>query len=179
VRRAVAIVLGLLAVAACSSGAGPRGPERELPETITVSSPAFPPQAAIPVRYTCAGEEVSPPLTWSKVPDGTAELALVVDDPDAPGGTYVHWVVAHLGPGQGGLAEGALPAGATQLRNSAGEAAWAGPCPPEGPAHHYRFTVYALARRVEVAAGADPADTIAAIEQAATARGRLVATFAR
>jgi Raf kinase inhibitor-like YbhB/YbcL family protein len=177
VRRLLAA--GLLAVAACSSGAGPRGPERELPETMAVSSPALRPQAPIPVPYTCAGEEVSPPLTWSKVPDGTAELALVVDDPDAPGGTYVHWVVVHLDPAPGGLVEGALPQGATQLRNSAGEAAWAGPCPPESPAHHYRFTVCALARRVEVAADADPADAIAAIEQAATARGRLVATFAR
>jgi len=177
VRRLLAV--GLLAVAACSSGGGSRGPERELPETMTVSSPAFPPEAAIPVRFTCSGAEVSPPLIWSKIPEGTAELALVVDDPDAPGGTYVHWVVAHLDPKQGGLAEGALPAGATQLRNSAGEAAWAGPCPPEGPAHHYRFTVYALGKRVEVAADADPADAIAAIERDATARGRLVGTFAR
>jgi Raf kinase inhibitor-like YbhB/YbcL family protein len=177
VRRAIA--LGLLAVAACSSGAAPRGPERELPETLAVSSPAFAAQGSIPVRFTCAGEEVSPPLSWSKVPPGTAELALVVDDPDAPGGTYVHWVVAHLDPGRGGLAEGAPPPGATQLRNSAGKAAWTGPCPPKGPAHHYRFTVYALARRLEVAADAGPADAVAAIERAATARGRLVATFAR
>jgi Raf kinase inhibitor-like YbhB/YbcL family protein len=109
----------------------------------------------------------------------TAEVALVVDDPDAPGGTYVHWVVTHLDPKQGGLPEGSLPAGAVQLRNSAGKAAWAGPCPPKGAAHHYRFTVYALSRRVEVAADAKPADTVAAIEQAATARGRLVGTFSR
>jgi Raf kinase inhibitor-like YbhB/YbcL family protein len=177
VRRLLAA--GLLALAACSSGGGMRGPERELPETLAVSSPAFPPGGAIPARFTCSGEEVSPPLTWSKVPDGTAELALVVDDPDAPGGTYVHWVVAHLDPGQGGLAEGTLPAGAAQFPNSAGEAAWAGPCPPGGPEHHYRFTVYALGRRVEIAAGAEPADAVAAIEQAATARGRLVGTFSR
>jgi Raf kinase inhibitor-like YbhB/YbcL family protein len=177
VRRALA--LGLLAVAACSSGGGPRGPERDLPETMAVTSPAFPPDGAIPARFTCSGEDVSPPLVWSKVPEGAAELALVVDDPDAPGGTYVHWVVAHLDPELGGLAEGALPAGAAELRNSAGEAAWAGPCPPEGPAHHYRFTVYVLTRRVEVTADAEPADAIAAIEQAATARGRLVGTFAR
>jgi Raf kinase inhibitor-like YbhB/YbcL family protein len=177
VRRALA--LGLLVVAACSSGGERRGPERELPETLAVSSPAFPPGGAIPARFTCSGEGVSPPLAWSKVPEDAAELALVVDDPDAPGGTYVHWVVAHLDPGRRGLAEGALPAGATQLRNSAGEAAWAGPCPPEGPAHHYRFTVYALRRRAEVAAEAAAPDAVAAIEQAATARGRLVGTFSR
>jgi Raf kinase inhibitor-like YbhB/YbcL family protein len=177
VRRLLAA--GLLALAACSSGGGSRGPERELPETMTVTSPAFPPKAAIPVRFTCSGGQVSPPLIWSRVPEGTAELALVVDDPDAPAGTYVHWVVAHLDPKQGGLPEGSLPAGATQLRNSAGKAAWTGPCPPKGSTHHYRFTVYALPRRLKVAADADPADAITAIEQAASARGRLVGTFAR
>ena len=176
-RRLLAV--GLLALTACSSEGGSRGPERELPETLAVTSPAFAPEGAIPARFTCSGDEVSPPLVWSKIPEGAAELALVVDDPDAPGGTYVHWVVAHLDPKQGGLAEGAVPAGATQLRNSAGEAAWAGPCPPEGPVHHYRFTVYALGRRVEVAADAKPAAAIAAIEEAATARGRLVGTFSR
>lgn len=173
------LALGLVAVAACSSGGEPRGPERDLPETLAVSSPAFPPDGAIPARFTCSGEEVSPPLRWSRVPRGAAELALVVDDPDAPGGTYVHWVVAHLDPGEDGLAEGAVPAGATQLRNSAGGATWAGPCPPAGPAHHYRFTVYALPRRVEVAADTGPAAAVAAIEEAATARGRLVGTFSR
>jgi Raf kinase inhibitor-like YbhB/YbcL family protein len=177
VRRLLA--LALLALAACSSGGERRGPERELPERLAVTSPAFPPDGAIPARYTCSGEEVSPPLAWSKVPAGAAELALVVDDPDAPGGTYVHWVVVHLDPAVDRLAEGRLPAGATQLRNSAGEAAWAGPCPPGGPPHHYRFTVYALGRRVEVPADAEPADAVAAIEAAATARGRLVGTFSR
>jgi Raf kinase inhibitor-like YbhB/YbcL family protein len=177
VRRLLALCL--LALAACSSGGERRGPERELPERLTVTSPAFPPDGAIPARYTCSGEEVSPPLAWSKVPAGAAELALVVDDPDAPGGTYVHWVVVHLDPATDRLAEGRLPAGATQLRNSAGKPAWAGPCPPGGAPHHYRFTVYALGSRVNVSADAEPADAVAAIEAAATARGRLVGTFSR
>jgi Raf kinase inhibitor-like YbhB/YbcL family protein len=168
-----------LGVAACSSGGEALGPERDLPETITVTSSAFPAGGPIPARFTCDGQEVSPPLGWSGVPDGTAELALVVDDPDAPGGTYVHWVVAHLDPGPRQLAEGAVPLGAAELANSAGESAYAGPCPPDGPAHHYRFTLYALPRRVELAADAEPAEAIAAIEQAATARGRLIGTFAR
>jgi Raf kinase inhibitor-like YbhB/YbcL family protein len=178
-RRLLAAAL-LLGLAACSRGGG-RGParERDLPQTLTVSSRAFAAGAAIPARYTCAGRDTSPPLAWSRPPAGTAELALVVDDPDAPGGTFVHWVVAHLDPAAGGLAEGAVPRGALQLPGSSGKAAWTGPCPPAGPAHHYRFTVYALARRVQVAAGAKPADSVAAIEAAATARGRLVATFGR
>jgi Raf kinase inhibitor-like YbhB/YbcL family protein len=159
-------------VAACASEDGLRGPERDLPETITVTSTSFPPCETIPARFTCDSQEVSPQLGSSGVPAGTVELALLVDDPDAPGGTYVHWVVAHLDPG-------AVSPGATELPNSAGEPAYAGPCPPGGPAHHYRFTLYALPQRVDLAADAAPADTIAAIERAATARGRLTATYAR
>jgi Raf kinase inhibitor-like YbhB/YbcL family protein len=165
-------LVALAGVTACSSGGGSRGPERDLPETITVTSGSFPAGGSIPARFTCDGQEVSPQLGWSGVPAGTAELALVVDDPDAPGGTYVHWVVAHLDPG-------AVSPGATELPNSAGEPAYAGPCPPGGPAHHYRFTLYALPQRVDLAADAAPANTIAAIERAATARGRLTATYAR
>jgi Raf kinase inhibitor-like YbhB/YbcL family protein len=176
-RRALAAAL-LAGLAACSGGGGTRVPERQVPETMTMTSRAFPAGGPIPARYTCAGQGVSPPLAWSRAPAGSAELALVVDDPDAPGGTFVHWVVAHLDPAARGLAEGAAPPG-RQLANSAGRRAWSGPCPPGGAAHHYRFTVYALARRVQVAADAKPADSVAAIEAAATARGRLVGTFRR
>jgi hypothetical protein len=87
------LVLGLAGLAACSSGAGTPRAERALPEPITVSSPAFPAGAAIPQRLTRDGDNRSPPLAWSGVPPGTVELAVVVDDPDAPRGTYVHWVV--------------------------------------------------------------------------------------
>jgi Raf kinase inhibitor-like YbhB/YbcL family protein len=173
------LVLGLAGLAACSSGGGAPREERALPQRITVSSPAFKAGAAIPERFTCEGENVSPPLAWSGVAAGTAEVALVVDDPDAPRGTYVHWVLVGLGPATAGLAEGAVPAGARQLPNSAGDAAWTGPCPPGGPAHHYRFTVYALRQEPEVADDADPETSVGAIEAAATARGRLVGTFGR
>jgi len=171
--------IGMAGLAACSShGAAPRE-ERALPERIAVSSPAFAAGAAIPPRFTCEGENLSPPLAWSGVAAGTAEVALVVDDPDAPGGTYVHWVVVGLDPAQAQLAEGAAPPGARQLPNSAGSAAYTGPCPPGGPAHHYRFTVYALEHPAEVAGDADPETAVQAIEAAASARGRLVATFGR
>jgi Raf kinase inhibitor-like YbhB/YbcL family protein len=173
------LMVGLAGLAACSSGGGAPRTERALPERITVSSPAFKAGAAIPERFTCEGENVSPPLAWSGVAAGTAEVALVVDDPDAPRGTYVHWVVTGLDPAGGRLAEGAVPPGARQLPNSGGSADWTGPCPPGGPAHHYRFTVYALQRPPEVAGDADPEAAVEAIEAAATARGRLVATFGR
>ena len=173
------VVVGLVMLAGCSSGGGESITERDLPEQITVSSTAFDAGGPIPRRYTCAGEDLSPPLRWSGVPDGTAGIALVVDDPDAPGGTYVHWLLVGLDPATGGLAEGAVPAGARQLPNSAGDAAWTGPCPPGGPAHHYRFTVYALREQPRVAGDAGPGAAVEAIEAAATARGRLVGTFSR
>jgi Raf kinase inhibitor-like YbhB/YbcL family protein len=173
------VLVALVGLAACSSGGGGPREERAMPEGIRVSSPAFAAGGAIPKRFTCEGENVSPPLAWSGVAAGTAEVALVVDDPDAPRGTFVHWVVVGLDPDQGTLAEGAVPAGARQLPNSAGSAAYTGPCPPGGPAHHYRFTVYALGRPPEVAGDAKPEAAVQAIEAAATARGRLVATFGR
>jgi Raf kinase inhibitor-like YbhB/YbcL family protein len=173
------LVAGLVALAACSSGGGVSVAERDLPERITVSSAAFAAGGTIPRRFTCAGEDLSPPLRWSGVPEGTAGVALVVDDPDAPRGTYVHWVVVGIDPATERLAEGAVPAGARQLPNSAGKAAWTGPCPPGGPAHHYRFTVYALRQEPEVAGDAGPAAAVEAIEAAATARGRLVGMFGR
>jgi len=173
------LVLGLAGLAACSSGGDAPRPERALPERITVSSPAFAAGAAIPRRFTCQGENLSAPLGWSGVPAGTVEVALVVDDPDAPRRTYVHWVVVGIDPARTELAEGAVPPGARQVSNSAGTAAYTGPCPPGGPPHHYRFTVYALQHKPGVAGDASPEAAIEAIEAAAVARGRLVGMFGR
>jgi Raf kinase inhibitor-like YbhB/YbcL family protein len=178
-RWMLVLMVGLVGLAACSSGGGEPRAEHDLPERIRVSSAAFADGAAIPPRFTCKGENVSPPLRWSGVPEGTAGIALVVDDPDAPRGTFVHWVLTGLDPASDGLAEGAVPAGARQLPNSDKKAGWTGPCPPGGPAHHYRFTVYALRQQPEVAGDADPEAAVGAIEAAATARGRLVGTFGR
>jgi Raf kinase inhibitor-like YbhB/YbcL family protein len=173
------LVLSLTGLAACSSGDGQPRPERALPEPITISSPAFTAGSPIPVQFTCDGDNLSPPLRWSGVPTGTAEVALVVDDPDAPRGTYVHWIVVGLDPTSTKLAEATVPPGVRQARNSAGKAAYTGPCPPDGPAHHYRFTIYALQRPPDVGDAASPQATIQAIEAAARARGRLVGTYGR
>jgi Raf kinase inhibitor-like YbhB/YbcL family protein len=136
-------VLGLTGLAACSSGDGAPSAERALPEPITVSSPAFAAGTAIPRGFSCDGDNASPPLGWSGVPAGTVELAPVVDDPDAPRGSYVHWIVVGINPAPTKLAEATVSPGAGQVRNSAGEATYTGPCPPGGPAHYYRFTIYA------------------------------------
>jgi Raf kinase inhibitor-like YbhB/YbcL family protein len=192
-RMPIGVVLAVvITLAACSGSAKPHaatstpsqssGPGQSsgdaVPDELVVSSPAFAAGATIPLVYTCAGDNVSPPLQWSGVPDGTSELAVVVDDPDAPG-TFVHWIVAGLPATTTGLDEGKLPAGAVEARNGAGDAEYTGPCPPAGAPHHYRFTVYALGKPSGVAAGAATKPALAAITTAATARGRVVAMWGR
>ena len=175
-------MLGALLVAAtlagCSS-ASPPEEERDLPNELRVTSPVMAEGDQVPTRYTCAGQDVAPPLAWSGTPPGTDELAVIVDDPDAPGGTFVHWVLFGLDPDLTALAEGRLPAGARQAANSAGSSGYKGPCPPPGRAHHYRFTVYALGQALTLANGAGTKQAVEAIERAAIARGRLTATFQR
>ncbi len=116
----------------------------------TLRSPAFQEGGSIPARYTCDGEDLSPPLEWSGVPEGTRSLALVVDDPDAPDPAapkmvWVHWVLYNLPPDSTGLPEGvtALPPGTLEGLNDWKRTGWGGPCPPVGR-HRYFFRLYAL-----------------------------------
>jgi len=146
--------------------------------TLALTSPAFGEGSAIPARYaSCDGDNVSPPLAWAGVPAGTVELALVVRDPDAPDGDFVHWVVTGLSPGLAAIGEGAVPDGAVEARNDTSEYGWFGPCPPAGETHRYTFTLYALGSPSGVAPGADGADAIAAVEASSMAAATLTATF--
>jgi len=145
----------------------------------SVTSSAFGDGDTIPQQFTCDGANVSPPLEWSGVPDGARELALTVVDPDAPGGTFVHWVAWGLDPATGGLSEGAGPDGLVQGANGAGEVAYAGPCPPDGPPHRYVFTVYAVSGPVTLAAGADEPALLAAIAGIELAETQLTGTYGR
>jgi Raf kinase inhibitor-like YbhB/YbcL family protein len=117
-------------------------------------------------------------LDWTGVPEGAAALSLVVDDPDAPRGTFVHWVVLDLPVEATGLSGPSLPPGSAQAKNSAGKASYFGPCPPSGT-HHYRFTVYALSERTALGDGAGLEEALRAVTAAATARGQLVGTYTR
>ena len=122
--------------------------------TLSLTSSAFAEGGEIPTRYTCEGEDVSPPLAWSQAPSGTRSLALIVDDPDAPDPkapkmTWVHWVLYNLPPTAGQLLEAvestALPAGTGAGLNDWQQPGYGGPCPPQGDKpHHYIFTVYAV-----------------------------------
>ncbi|OBI00927.1 YbhB/YbcL family Raf kinase inhibitor-like protein [Mycobacterium sp. E2733] len=141
---------------------------------LTISSPAFLDGAPIPVQYTCKGANIAPPLTWS-APLGAA---LVVDDPDAVNGLYVHWVVVGIPPGSGSTADGQTPAGATTLPNTGGQSAYKGPCPPSGTGtHHYRFTLYQLPNDYRLPDGLAGVQAAQAIGAAATAQAQLTGTF--
>lgn len=108
-----------------------------------IQSPAFGPLETIPVLYTCDGEDISPPLSFSEIPAEAKSLALVMDDPDAPTGTWVHWTLWDISPSIQGINEAGVPGGATEGKTSTGRAGYGGPCPPAGT-HRYFFKLYAL-----------------------------------
>jgi Raf kinase inhibitor-like YbhB/YbcL family protein len=189
----VASVLAAVAATACAgstvskapapatspSGAMPAG---AVGVSITVTSPAFADGATIPVKYTCtSANPVSPPLAWSAVPGGTAELTLLVEDPDAPvAGGFVHWVVYGIPPDTRSLAEGSLPAAAKQGANSRSQNQWQAPCPPVGNApHHYRFTLTAVSRSLGLASGATAPQVKAAMAGLIVGQGLLVGLYGR
>lgn len=108
-----------------------------------LTSPAFVNDGVIPQKYTCDGEDINPPLTIESVPVEAKSLALIVDDPDAPAGTWVHWLLWDINPGIGHIAENSIPNEAGTGMNSWGKRGWGGPCPPSGT-HHYIFRLFAL-----------------------------------
>ncbi len=147
-------------------------------DAFSLESSAFDNARAIPSRQSCEGEDVSPPLRWMNVPEGTRSLALVVDDPDAPGGVFTHWLAWGLDPAAGGLGEGE-PAPA-EGRNDFGTTGYRGPCPPPGHGRHrYVFRLYALDVDLELGAGAAKAELEQAIEGHVLTTAELVGTYER
>jgi Raf kinase inhibitor-like YbhB/YbcL family protein len=143
-----------------------------------LESGAFQNAQPIPDHYSCEGEDVSPPLTWSNVPDGTRSLALIVDDPDAPGGVFTHWLAWGLDPAADRLDEG--KSAPREGRNDFGTSGYRGPCPPPGHGRHrYVFRVYALDAEPELAAGATKAELEQAIEGHVLTMAELVGTYER
>lgn len=148
--------------------------------TITVTSSAFAAGAPIPSRYTCSGDDVSPPLSWSGAPGGARSLALTVIDPDAPGRPFTHWVVFNMPATAAHVPEGGpLPAGSAEGRNDFGSAGYRGPCPPPGSAHHYHVKVYGLDTTLTLGARASEQAFEDAIKGHVVASGELVGTFKR
>jgi Raf kinase inhibitor-like YbhB/YbcL family protein len=133
----------------------------------------------IPRRHTCDGEDLSPPLRWSNVPEGTRSLALIVDDPDAPSGVFTHWIAWDLDPAEGGLGEGT--AAPSDGRNDFGATGYRGPCPPPGHgSHRYHFRLHALdTDELELGSGATKAELEQAIEGHVLTTADLVGTYER
>jgi Raf kinase inhibitor-like YbhB/YbcL family protein len=151
---------------------------------LELTSAAFHDGEAIPKRYTCDGQDVSPELAWSGAPEEAKSLALIVDDPDAPAGVWVHWVIYDLPSSARGLPEGVprdreLGSGARQGKNDFGKIGYGGPCPPKGPAHRYFFKLYALREKTGLKAAATKADLERAMKGKIVAQATLTGKFGR
>jgi Raf kinase inhibitor-like YbhB/YbcL family protein len=148
----------------------------------TLKSSAFAPDQPIPSRYSRDGENTSPDLTWTETPAGTETLALIVDDPDAPRGVFTHWVMFNIRGALSGLPAGVPrgdhPANAgIQGRNDFGDVGYAGPQPPPGMPHHYRFTLYALDTTLALQAGATRQQVLDAMQGHILGQAQLIGTY--
>jgi Raf kinase inhibitor-like YbhB/YbcL family protein len=148
-----------------------------------ITSPAFKENSAIPARYTCDGEDVSPPLEWSDLPENTKTVALICDDPDAPKHDFAHWVMFNVSPEQRRLAEHVpaepqLASGARQGKNDFGRVGYGGPCPPSGT-HRYRFALYALDTELDVPPSAPRDRVLQAMHGHVLETAELKATYSR
>jgi Raf kinase inhibitor-like YbhB/YbcL family protein len=179
VRPVLFLFFSLLFTVATTSG------QQEAPiMSLQLTTSAFPSQGTIPKKFTCDGPDVSPPLGWSGAPPGTQSFALIVDDPDAPVGTWVHWVVYDLPANTKELPEGApkqeqLSNGARQGRNDFRKIGYGGPCPPPGKPHRYFFKLYALDKKLDLKAGASKAEAESAMKGHILAQAELIGRYGR
>jgi Raf kinase inhibitor-like YbhB/YbcL family protein len=172
-----------------SCGHEPEGaPELISAATIHLQSRSFREGAAIPKAHMCDGADSSPPLDWSGVPETARSLALIVEDPDAPGGTFTHWVLFNLPPDLAGLEEALAADGEVSVsrtgakgrqgKNDFGKVGYGGPCPPSGT-HRYYFDLYALDHRPELESGATRRELLEAMKGHVVAQGRLMGRYSR
>lgn len=147
-------------------------------------SPAFRTNEAIPVLYTCDGDDISPPLKWQNVPVDTRSFVLLCEDPDAPSGIFSHWVLLNLPADLDSLPE-AFPEGETQAdggiqgRNDFDKIAYGGPCPPQGPAHRYHFRLFALDDEIDLSPGAKREDVLDHMQDHVLEEATLIGTYQR
>lgn len=150
----------------------------------SLSTSAFADQQSIPKLHTADGKDISPPLAWTTAPAKTKSFAIVVDDPDAPAGTWVHWViwdipVRDLGLNADVKRAATLKDGSRQGKNSFGKIGWNGPSPPPGKLHHYIFKLYALDSYLDLKAGATKEELLQAMEKHVLAQAKLTGTYRR
>jgi len=162
-----AVAILLTAIASLAAGGA----------TMKITSSAFHEGANIPSKFTCDGSDTSPPLQIAGVPSAAKSLVLIVDDPDAPGGLFTHWLVWNIPPQTGSIAEGSAPQG-VQGANDFGKSGYRGPCPPPGT-HRYSFKIFALDREMELRSGAKRSQVDAAMKGHVIAQGELVGRYAK
>jgi Raf kinase inhibitor-like YbhB/YbcL family protein len=177
-------VLLILLFCSCSKNEQPQvNSEGARIMDIKITSPAFEEGGLIPPKYTCDGADISPPLQWDAVPEGTKSIALISDDPDAPVGTWVHWVLYNHPPHAKELAENippdeSLPSGARQGITDFRRIGYGGPCPPSGT-HRYFFKIYALDTVLDLPPRAGKSDLVNAMEGHILAQGQLIGKYKR
>lgn len=151
---------------------------------LEMKSSAFENGGFIPSKYTCEDEDISPPLSWSDVPKGTKSFALICDDPDAPFGVWVHWVIFNIPADKRKLEEnilkkGLLPERIIQGLNDFGKVGWGGPCPPPGKPHRYIFKLYALDTILSIEEGATKEELIEAMKSHILTETKLIGIYQR
>jgi len=151
--------------------------EGDLPMIMALTSPSFNNGESIPTKYTCDSDDISPELDWFGIPEGTVSMALIMDDPDAPVGTWVHWVLFNLPMDLSGLREGMTGVGLDGT-NSWNRTGYGGPCPPSGT-HRYFFKLYALDSYLDLESGADKKAVLAAMEGRILGQAELMGTYSR
>ncbi len=143
-----------------------------------LTSLAFADNDLIPVQYTCKGDNINPPLSIGDVPEEARSLVLIVDDPDAPAGTWTHWLAWNIDPRIGGIEENSVPEGAVEGTTDFGSAGYGGPCPPSGT-HRYFFRLYALDEQPDISSGSDRKELEKAMDGHVIAKAELVGLFSR
>lgn len=178
------LALAFLTAACASNDKRSAAREEKIAMTIQLTSSAFAEGQPIPAKYTCDGADISPPLKWTNVPHGAKSFALICDDPDAPAGTWVHWVLYDLPPPVTELPEGvptieAIPNGAKQGVNDFKRIGYGGPCPPQGGPHRYFFKLYALDAELQLKARATKKELVRAMGGHILAERQLMGTYKR
>ena len=174
----VIVLAGIIAIVFLLLSKRTKAPETFYDRHMTITSPSFLHSASIPKQFTCDGENINPELRISGVSQNAKSVALIVDDPDAPRGTFTHWLLWNIGPQISSIAENSVPSGTVQGQNDAGRIGYIGPCPPSGT-HRYFFKLYALDAALNLPSGAEKSSLEAEINAHLLGKAELIALYQR
>ena len=174
----IAVILALFTASLSLYPIAAAGKEAKMTDAFRMTSSVFENNGSIPAKFTCDGRDINPPLSIQSVPAGTKSLALIVDDPDAPRGMWVHWVVWNIDPKTTEIREDTVPTGAAQGMNDFRKKDYGGPCPPSGT-HRYFFKLYALDTQLSPGANAEKTDLEKAMKGHIISEAQIMGTYKR